>query len=174
MDDKKGFEKLAHTLTRIFAMPITKTTFREVQSAVINTAEGDTELYIDLTESLLIGQVKPILKGRVDVEVFQWVIDEFHLKVLVSKEVHDKGQFISFITSDVLKQPQGVVFANCIKTVDSEEHRFLTDIESTLQLVQHFIGRLQEAKGMDISKEHWKRLHDQFRKVKDSMDKIAE
>lgn len=173
MLDQKNFEKLGHTLKRIFTMPITKTTFREVQSAIINAAQGDKELYTDLTESLIVGQVKPILKGQIDLEIFQWVIDQFHVEVLVSKEVHDKGQYISFITSDLLKQPNGVVFANCIKTVDAEEHRFVTDIESSMQLVQHFVGRLHEAKAVEASKPHFERIHEQLQKLKESVDGLT-
>lgn len=165
MIEKQSIQQLTLVLTRIFALPLGRTTFREIQSAYIGLAKGDLELFGELMESVLSGQVKPSLKSKLDTEAFKTLVDEFSLKTRIAKDVHDKAQFISFITSDVLSQPNGVVFSNCIKTVEGEENRFLTDIESTIQLIHHFIGRIQEANKLDVSK-------DQITKLRGEIDKL--
>lgn len=173
MIEKQSLQQLNTALTRIFALPLGRTTFREVQSAYISAAKGDLELFGELMESVLSGQVKPSLKTKIDTEAFKSLITEFSLKTLISKDVHDKAQFISFITSDVLSQPNGVVFSNCIKTVEGQEHRFLTDIESTLQLIQHFIGRIQEANKLEVSKEKIVKLRGEIEKLIDGLDTLT-
>ncbi len=174
MIDEQILQQLNLVLKRIFSLPLTRTTFREIQSAFMGIAKGNKELFTDLLESVLAGQVKPILKDQVDGDAFMRIIQEYCVPTRVSKEVHDKAQFISFITSDVLSQPNGVVFSNCIKTVEGEENRFFTDIESTLQLIQHFIGRIHEAKGLEGAKEQMGRLQGEIDKLKDSLSSISE
>jgi len=174
MIEQKQIMHLTLVFKKVFALPITRTTFRELQSALMGLAQGDRELFTDVAESLLAGQVKPILKGKIDIETFQRFIEQFHIQVVVSKEVHDKSQFITFITSDVLNQPQGTVFSNCIKTVDGKEHLFLTDVESTLQLIQHFVGRIHEAKNIESSKESFERLSDRISDLRKAVDLLVD
>lgn len=174
MIEQKQVMHLALVFRKVLALPITRTTFRELQSALMGLAQGDRELFTDVAESLLAGQVKPILKGQIDVEAFQRFIEQFHVQTVVCKEVHDKGQFITFITSDVLNQPQGAVFSNCIKTVDGKEHLFLTDVESTLQLIQHFVGRVHEAKNMESSKESFEKLSERLSNLKKAVDLLVD
>jgi len=174
MIEQNHIMHLTLVFRKVFSLPITRTTFRELQSALMGVSQGDRELFTDITESLLAGQIKPILKGKVDLEVFQRFIEQFHIQVLVSKEVHDKAEFITFITSDVINQPQGVIFSNCIKTVNGKEHRFFTDVESTLQLIQHFIGRIHEAKGIETSKEQFDKLSERINDLRRSVDLLVE
>lgn len=174
MIDQNNIIHLALIFRKVFALPIKRTTFRELQSALMGAAQGDRELFTDLAESLLAGQVKPILKGRVDIDAFQRFIEQFHVQTHVAKEVHDKGDFITFITSDVINQPQGALFSNCIKTVNGEEHRFVTDVESTLQLIHHFVGRIHEAKGIEESKEQFERLTDRISDLKKAVDLLVD
>jgi hypothetical protein len=174
MIEQNNLMHLAQVFKKVLALPVNRTTFRELQSAVMGLAQGDRELFTDITESLLVGQVKPILKGKIDLEAFQRFIEQFHIQVLVSKEVHDKSEFISFITSDVINQPQGVIFSNCIKTVNGQEHRFFTDIESTLQLIQHFVGRIHEAKGTESCKETMEKISDRLNDLRRSVDLLVD
>ncbi|MEC7839006.1 MAG: CT_584 family protein [Chlamydiota bacterium] len=173
MIEKTTTDKLSMMLKRIFTLPQTRTTFREIQSAFMGIANGDKELFTDLLESVLAGQIKPILKDQVDIDAFTQIISQYCIPTRVSKEIHDKGQFISFITSDVLSQPNGVVFSNCIKTVEGQEHRFFTDIESTIQLINHFVGRIHEAGGLEASKEQMDQLSNEIEKLKANINSIS-
>jgi CT_584-like len=172
MIGQETMQQLQVILKRIFTLPLTRTTFREIQSAFMGIAQGDKELFTDLLESLLAGQVKPILKGQIDLEVYQQIIQEYCIQTRVSKEVHDKGQFISFITSDVLNQPNGVVLSNCVKTVEGDELRFATDIESSMQLIQHFVGRLHEAKNIEASHEEFGRLEGTLENIRAGIEQL--
>jgi len=173
MIDEQNLNQLGAILMRIFSLPMTRTSFREVQSAIMGVSLGNQELFVDLLESFLAGQVKPVLKGKVDVEGLRQLINQFNVQVQVSREVHDRGQFITFITSDVLTQPNGVVFSNCIKTVEGNENRFLTDIESTMQLIQHFVGRIQEAKKIDSAKEHMENIKSGLEDLKKKVEQLT-
>lgn len=172
MIEEKSMQQLEIVLRRIFTLPVTRTTFRELQSAFMGIARGDQELLTDLLESLLSGQIKPSLNDQVEVEFFQKLIGAYCIPARVAKEVHDRGQFVSFITSDLLTQVKGVVFSNCIKTVEGDELRFATDLESTIQLLQHFCGRLHEAKRVESSEPEFERLDEALGKVKEALNEL--
>lgn len=172
MIEQQSLEQLEIILRRIFTLPVTRTTFREIQSAYMGIAQGDKELFTDLVESLLAGQVKPILKDKIDLDGYQKIIQQYCIPTRVSKEVHDKGQFISFITSDVLNQPNGIVLSNCLKTVEGDELRFATDIESSMQLIAHFIGRLHEAKNIEGSEKDFGRLEGALENLRMGLEKL--
>lgn len=172
MIQEQTLQQLAISLKRIFTLPVTRTTFREIQSAYMGAVQGDKELFTDLIESLLAGQVKPTLHDKVDAEDYQRIIQEFCIQTRVAQEVHDKGQFISFITSDVLNQPGGIVLSNCIKTIEGEELRFATDIESSVQLIMHFIGRLLEAKKVEASHSEFNRLKDVLENMRAGVERL--
>lgn len=174
MVDQQGLEQLHLYLTRIFCMPVCRTTYREVQSAFMVASKNDTTVFADMMESSLTGQLKPSLKDKVDSKSFNSLIDEFCQKIRVSKDVHDKAQFISFITSDLVNQPNTVIFSNCIKTVEGTENRFITDIESTIQLLQHFLGRIQEASKVENAKESLKKSRQDLIRLVTNLNDIIE
>ncbi|MEM1282135.1 MAG: CT_584 family protein [Chlamydiota bacterium] len=172
MIEEQTLQQLEVIMKRIFTLPVTRTTFREIQSAFMGIAQGDKELFTDMVESLLAGQVKPTLKDKIDVDGYQEIIDEYCIQTRVSKEVHDRGQFISFITSDVLNQSNGIVLSNCLKTMEGEELRFATDIESSMQLIAHFIGRLHEAKNVEGSEKDFGRLEGTLENLRKGLDQL--
>ena len=64
MLDEKSVNHFEGSLRRIFAMKITRSTFRELQNVVISTAEGNREMINDLFETLFTGQPKDSLSSN--------------------------------------------------------------------------------------------------------------
>ncbi|MCB1112852.1 MAG: DUF5414 family protein [Chlamydiales bacterium] len=157
---------------RIFAMPISRTTFREVQSALLAFCEGKQEPYKLMFEALLTGKTPDDLSKLTKGGELQSFITKFQVKTFVAREVHEKGEFINFITSDLITHPNRVVFANCIRCVDGKELRFLTDIESTLQLLNHFVGRVHEAEKVEASKEAISGFKNELTKLKSKIEEL--
>lgn len=144
---------LEKNLQRIFAMNIMRSTFREVQNTILATSDGDKEKANDLFEALLVGEIKEGVVNNKGKEVLKSVIDRFSIPVRLSKEVYERGDFINIITSDLLSQTNRVVFLNRIRRVDGEEFQFITDADSTIHLLQHFLGRVQDLDRSDTSKK---------------------
>lgn len=172
MIDQQKLQQLGIMLKRIFALPVTRITFREIQSAYMAFFQADKDFLTDALDSLLVGQVKPSLNDKLDSDEYQKIIQEFCIQTRVAKEVHDKGPFISFISSDVLNQPAGVVLSNCVKTIEGEELRFATDIESSVQLITHFVGRLIEAKKVESSQADFVRLQAHLENVRSALAQL--
>lgn len=165
MDDKK-LANVKKGLKRVFSMPITRSTFRELQNALIATTEGDRDMANTVLESLMVGESKS--GGGL-----RNIIDEFSVQAQLSRDVFEKGEFINMITSDILTQPGNVVFSNRIRRVDGEEFHFITDIESTVQLLVHFIGRLQELEKTEPTKEILNNAKAQLATVKARFDQLV-
>lgn len=165
MDDKK-LANVKKGLKRVFSMPITRSTFRELQNALIATTEGDRDMANTVLESLMVGESKSGGGLRT-------IIDEFSVQAQLSRDVFEKGEFINMITSDILTQPGNVVFSNRIRRVDGEEFHFITDIESTVQLLVHFIGRLQELEKTEPTKEILNNAKAQLATVKARFDQLV-
>lgn len=150
-DDKMALQ-LEAALRRIFAMKISRSTFRELQNVLITVAAGNRDLTNDLFESLFTGQLKDTLKGK-GAEHLKTLLPEFSIPIRLSKEIFERGEFVNIITSDTITQKENVAFLNRIRRIDGEEFLFITDPESTIHLLQHFTGRLQELEKMDEGKE---------------------
>jgi hypothetical protein len=157
---------------RVFAMPITRTTFRELQSALMSVTQIDQESFKMLMESFLTGKVLAALEAKGPTGDLQGFINEYSIQGLVAKDVHDRGDFVNFISSDVLSQPNRLIFSNCIKTIDGKEHNFLTDIETMVSMTNHMVGRLQEANNTEVGKEVIKKQKNELLKAKALLDKL--
>jgi hypothetical protein len=69
--------------------------------------------------------------------------------VRLSKEVYERGEVVNIITSDTLSHEEKTVFLHRIRRIDGEELQFITDPESTLHLLHHFMNRLEEIKNKE-------------------------
>lgn len=132
-------------LRRIFAMKITRSTFRELQNVILSCANQDKNMANFLFESLLTGQVKQPLP-ETQQEVMDEVIRSFTIPARLAKEVYERGEFVNIITSDLISGPpeEGFAFLNRVRRIDGEEFVFLSDPENTLHLVEHFVARIAE------------------------------
>lgn len=145
MDIQKLYT-LLKTLQRVFAMPITKSTFRDVQNAILTAVEGDTEKAQTLLEDLV--------NERVDADPeMKRALSHFGYLILVSKDVYERGDFLGLVTSDTISREDQVFFSNRIRRVDGTELNFVTDIDSTVQLMNHLLVRLSELKKLKNADE---------------------
>lgn len=144
MFDEKKLANLRKALKRIFALPINRTTYREIHSAIFNISEGNLENTNNLFEVLLTADINSEKAKNYPKDELKKLIDEFSVPAWTAKDVFEKGDFISLVTSDMIASPTQQVFSNRIKRVDGQEFHFVSDIESTLHLLTHFSTRLAE------------------------------
>jgi hypothetical protein len=169
---EKEISNLEKNLQRIFAMNIMRTTFREVQNLVFSSTNGDKEQARILFESLLNGEAKlgPLPKAIQD--RMEKIIDHYTIPIRLSKEIFEKGDCISVITSDLLKQGENVAFINRIRRVDGEEFQFLSEPESTLNLLRHFLARMQDLINADKEGDFAKRIQLPLAEMREKIDEM--
>ncbi len=131
-------------LKRIFAMKITRSTFRELQNVILNCANQNKDLANFLFETLFTGQIKGEIVSEKHREVLDEVIKDFTIPARLSREVHERGEFVNIITSDLVWQEEQFAYLNRVRRIDGEEFIFLSDGQNTVHLASHFIGRLVE------------------------------
>lgn len=103
------FFLLEGNLKRIFATPIGYTTFREFQNVVFNCANGQQEAANFFFEMLINGKLTQEVTPH-QKQAAQKLIAEFMMPIRVSKDIHERGEFINFITSDMLAQQERCIF----------------------------------------------------------------
>lgn len=161
MLNKEQTTLIDQSLTRIFALPITRSTYREIQNAILRSLDGSREKTQFLLEMLFKGNV-------VDDPVLKEIVDHYSVKTRLARDVMERGDFISLLTSDITKANDKALLINRIRRVDGDEFQFLTDSDNTLNILEHFIGRLQEIKNQDPSfsknnKNRLKQLSDELK-----------
>ena len=117
--DNNTFLLLEGNLKRIFATPIGYTTFREFQNVVFNCSQGQQELANFLFEMLINGKLLQELPAG-QKQSAQSLIVQFMMLIRVAKDIHERGEFINFITSDMLAQQERCVFLNRLARVDGQ------------------------------------------------------
>lgn len=153
MLNKEQTTLIDQSLTRIFALPITRSTYREIQNAILRSLDGSREKTQFILEMLFKGNV-------VDDPVLKEIVQHYSVKTRLARDVMERGDFISLLTSDITKANDKALLINRIRRVDGDEFQFLTDSDNTLNILEHFIGRLQEIKNQDpsFSKNYKNRL----------------
>jgi hypothetical protein len=131
-------------MRRIFAMKISRSTFRELQNVILNCVNQNKELANFLFEMLLTGQIKGEIPNEKHRETLEEVIKNFTIPARLAKEVSERGEFINIITSDLVSQEDQFAFVNRLRRIDGEEFVFMSDPQNTVHLVNHFVGRLYE------------------------------
>ncbi len=141
MLQKHQVERFRFHLQRLFSLKIGRTTFREMQNAVMGTVEGDRDLATKLFEALLRGEVPDELGDKEGLPLLRVLVDTYCVPARLARDVYERGEFLQVITSDLVRQDHPL-FVNRIRRIDGEELQFVTDVESTVHLLQHFVGRL--------------------------------
>jgi hypothetical protein len=131
-------------LKRIFAMKVTRSTFRELQNVILTCANQDKNLANFLFETLMTAEIKPGTLNEKQKEIFEEIIKDFTIPCRLAKEVYERGEFVNMITSDLVAQQEEIAFLNRMRRIDGEEFLFLADPQNMIHLLQHFVGRLYE------------------------------
>lgn len=131
-------------MRRIFAMKVSRSTFREIQNVILNCVNQNKEIANFLFETLLTGQIKGEIPNEKHREILEEVIKNFTIPARLAKEVSERGEFVNIITSDLVSQEEHYAFVNRLRRIDGEEFVFMSDPQNTVHLVNHFISRLYE------------------------------
>ena len=157
--DNNTFLLLEGNLKRIFATPIGYTTFREFQNVVFNCSQGQQELANFLFEMLINGKLLQELPAG-QKQSAQSLIVQFMMLIRVAKDIHELGEFINFITSDMLAQQERCVFLNRLARVDGQEFLLMTDVQNTCHLIRHLLSRLLEAQKNPIGEKNLQEIQE--------------
>lgn len=132
--------QLGFMLKRLFSLPIKRSTLRELHGILMRFARGNEAQFKEMFEAFLLGQ--PVNPANKELNT---LIKEYSPLVRLAREVHDRGEFLGFITSDILSfQDNKPVLSNLFRNIDGTETHFITDVPTTLQMILHFVNRLQE------------------------------
>lgn len=142
-------------LVRLFGLPVVRTTIREFHSNLARFVNGDEALLKTLMEAFIQGKLPIEMQSK---EHLRDMIDEFSPLVKLAKEVHDRGDFLNFVTSDQVSYQDKIVFHHYIRQVDGEEMRFVTDIQTMSQLIHHLTQRLADAANAESSQKDLEEL----------------
>jgi len=160
-------------MKRIFAMKITRSTFRELQNVILNCANQDKDLANFLFETLLTGQIKATVPNEKHREILEDVIKSFTIPARLAKEVYERGEFVNIITSDLVSQQDQNAFLNRLRRIDGEEFIFMSDTQNTVHLVQHFVGRLYELENNPNAKEELTKFKKELGLIADRLKQLS-
>lgn len=170
MLDKNQLKLLRQHFQRIFAIKVNRTTFREIQNVIFMVSDQDQDRANHLFESLLTGKVSDKLSPMERDAKFalEKIIDDYCILARVAKEIFERGEFIHLITSDAVNQEQLHLFINRLARIDGEELQFVTDMRSSLHLINHYLSRILELTEkhkdvLDGLKDEVKAVQDQAR-----------
>lgn len=172
MFDEKKMSQLDKAFERVFAFNVTRSTFRQIQNVIFALAEGDKDLAKAILEALLTGEVKSEAHKSINNNSFKKFLETYSVRTQVAKDVLERGEFINLVTSDILQNPQNIVFANRIRRIDGEELQFITDTESTMQLVNHFLNRIQEVDKAEPSRKVVNGITGDLKTIKNKIDEL--
>lgn len=173
MLDEKQITQLNLAFKKIFTMPISRSTFREVQNAIVAINPGVQDDSNQLFEALVLGEVKTPAKLTKDQKGLDKLIDDYSMPIRVAKDVYERGEFISLASSDIITQQNRVAFLNRVRRVDGEEMHFLTDTRGTINLVQHLVTRLQELEKNELGKGQLSQAKQELSSIKEKLDKLV-
>ncbi len=173
MLDDKTVLLFEGNLKRIFAMKITRSTFRELQNVILSCANQNKEVANFLFETLLSGQIRGTIPNEKHREILEEVIKDFTIPARLSKEVFERGEFINIITSDLVSQEEQYAFLNRLRRIDGEEFTFMSDVPNTFHLLQHFAGRMTELEKNGKSREELAKFKKEIHLIADRLKQMA-
>lgn len=172
MFDEKKLINLRRSFKRIFSLPISRTTYRELNNVVLNVSGGNVEDSNAFMELLLTGDENSEKAKKMPKEELKKIMEEFSISAWVAKDIFEKGEFLSLVTSDLINVPNQLAFSNRLKRVDGKEFHFVSDIESTLQLLNHFASRIQDLEKNDNGKKLLSSYKKELNAIKSRLDAV--
>lgn len=170
--EKNSLTDLKQFLKRTFALPLCRSTFRELQNALLAASQNNQEMANTLFEGLLSGQFNKAAFTKEAESTMEALIEEFGISCRLAKDIFERGDFISLITCDTLTQQNKAIFLNRLRKVDGEEFQFIIDPQGALYMLHHFITRLEEFKKIEGSQKQMEQINKELEKVKARLDAI--
>jgi len=171
LDDKK-IQQLDFEFQRICALPIARSSLRQMQNAILFAVEGDKDAATRVLDSLLANENKLLPKECSATGPFEAFMKRFSISLNVARDVAERGEFIGMVTSDIINHPQVPMLGNTIRKISGEECQFLTDVPSTVQLLSHFSFRLEEMDKLDKSKNVLQGTKRELTQLRDQINKL--
>lgn len=172
MLDTNKLQQLDFDFQRICALPIAKSSFRQMQNAVFFACEGQKEMATRVLDSLMAGESQLQAQDSSDQNTFISFLKRFTVPFNVAREVAERGEFIGMVTSDIINHPQMPMFGNRVRKIDGQEFEFLTDVSSTVQLLNHFCFRLEEMDKLEKAKNVLQGTKNELMQLRDQIDKL--
>lgn len=166
--EEQDVNHLGQIFRRIFAFPVSRITFKEVQRSVFSLTKEDRDRANQIMDALLTGESKQDKSPGM-----QALINDFTPLIRLSKDVLEKGEFISFLSSDLVN-PSHPLFINQIRRIDGQEFQFLTEPEGVVHLLKHFVRRIEELQRMDKSNGFFKNQSNEIKTLCERLEKLAE
>lgn len=173
MIDVKKIQQLDFAFQRILTLPVSKSSFRQMQNAILFCVEGDRDAATKLLEAFLHGDQEG-QNGSAKDPALQNLIERYALPLSVAREVSERGDFLSIVTSDVINHPEMPLFGNRIRRIDGQEFEFITNAESAVQLLHHFSSRLQEMESLEKERKVLKGLKKELVALKGRIDQLIQ
>lgn len=164
-EDKLKF--LAQSFQRTFALPITKSTFRDIQNSIMTVTGGDPKRSQELLEKVVKGDIEADSKLK---EIFA----HYSYLILVAKDVYERGDFVGMVTSDTVTRDNQIFFSNRIRRIDGTELHFVSDVDSTIQLMNHLLNRLSELKKLENASEIFERVGDRLTFIEEGIKALKD
>lgn len=139
-------EQLNRSFKRVFALPISRLTIRELQNALTQSLNSNIDLSKALYESLLNGELNTALKSYENRKEIGSFIDDYSPHVKIAREVAEMGEFMNSFSCDFLEQNKQFFFVNRLRRIDGTEYYFLSAPETNIRLAHMFINRLRDLK----------------------------
>lgn len=145
MIQEEQLEKLNRTFKRLFALPISRMTLKELQNALYETFPGNPDMAQAIYNSLLTGEIQNTIKDDNNTDLVQF-IDTYSSNVLIAKEVAELGEFLNSFGCDFMQQGNQVLFMNRMRRIDGQEYHFMSAPDTNIRLAHMFINRLRDLK----------------------------
>lgn len=167
MITKEQIDKLDTMLKRIFALPISRMTLREMQNAISTVIPEKQDVAQALYESLLAGEIQGSLKTKNEAPLNS-LVGAYSAHSRIAREVAEKGEFMNSFSCEPFRQGNQVYFINRMRRIDGQEYHFLSSPDINLRLARMFIQRLNELKGMGAQFDS--RIKDEIANIKKDLD----
>lgn len=163
-------EELSLQFQRIFTLPVTRTTFRELHNAVLALTKGNAEEANAFMDKLVFPERD---KEKAADPLLREFFKNYAVPVRVAKEVHERGEALSMLTTDMGVRGENLLFSTRIRRIDGQEFHFLADPEGLLHVVEHLLARLNDANRSDIGKEILEDFKPRLEKVRDMAERLV-
>src|SRR5436190_11448544 len=131
MITKEELDQLNNTLLRVFSLPMSRLTLREVQNAISTSVPGNIDIGNKIYNSFLTGNIPNEFD---DEEQFADLVNKYSVQVRIAKEVAELGEFMNIFSCDFVTQGNQVYFDNRMRRLDGQEYHFLSAPDTNIRL----------------------------------------